>query len=220
MTVLYNLDIGKNALYKQAALLALITIVYNIIEGVVSVFFGFEDKTVALFGFGIDSFVEVISGVGIWHMIRRTKNNGNIRPDMFEQQALRVTGSAFYLLTAGLSFTAVITLYQGRKPETTLWGIIVSLISILTMWLLVRYKVKVGRELGSEAMLSDANCTKVCIYLSFALLFSSVGYEFTGIGGFDSAGAAIIAFLSFREGREAFQKAKGNMVCGCKGSCA
>ncbi|MDP2279768.1 MAG: cation transporter [Nitrospirota bacterium] len=220
MTVLYNLDFRKNTLYKQASALALITIFYNIIEGIVSVFFGLEDKTIALFGFGIDSFVEVISGIGIWHMIQRTKKNGNIRPDRFEQQALRITGTAFFILTVGLTVTAVINLYQGHKPETTLWGIIVAGISIFSMWMLVHYKVKVGRELASQALLSDANCTKVCIYLSVVLLVSSVGYELTGVGGFDSIGAVVIAVLSFREGREAFQKAKGNMVCGCEGSCA
>ncbi|MRR34541.1 hypothetical protein EG829_07545, partial [bacterium] len=58
-------------LYRKAALLALITIVYNIVEGVVSVWFGAADETLSLFGFGLDSFVEVISGVGIWHMVRR-----------------------------------------------------------------------------------------------------------------------------------------------------
>lgn len=220
MTVLYDIDFRKNTLYKQASALALITIFYNIIEGIVSVFFGLEDETIALLGFGIDSFVEVISGIGIWHMIQRTKKNGNIRPDRFEQQALRITGTAFFILTVGLTVTAVINLYQGHKPETTLWGIIVAGISIFSMWMLVHYKVKVGRELASQALLSDANCTKVCIYLSVVLLVSSVGYELTGVGGFDSIGAVVIAVLSFREGREAFQKAKGNMVCGCEGSCA
>ena len=59
----------------MANLLAFITIFYNILEGLVSVFFRLEDETIALFGFGLDSFVEVISGVGIWHMIRRIRNS-------------------------------------------------------------------------------------------------------------------------------------------------
>ena len=67
----------KETLYKRAAILALITIVYNIIEGIVSVFFGLEDATIALFGFGLDSFLEVISGIGIWHMIGRLKRNND-----------------------------------------------------------------------------------------------------------------------------------------------
>lgn len=217
-----NFAIGKDKsrLYKWAYLLAVITIAYNIVEGVVSVLFGLEDETMALFGFGLDSFVEVISGVGIWHMIRRLRNNHrNTNPDHFEQQALRVTGTAFYLLTAGLVIVAAINLVYGHKPETTLWGIIVSVISILSMWGLMHYKLKVGRGLNSEAIIADANCTKTCLYLSLVLLLASAGYELTGIGSLDSIGAIAIAWFSFREGREAFQKAAGKMICSCQGKC-
>ena len=144
----------KNAgLYKWASALALITIFYNILEGLVSVFFGLKDETIALFGFGIDSFVEVISGVGIWHMVRRLRQNGNENPDRFERQALQITGSAFYVLTAVLLITSAVNLIWGHKPETTLWGIIISGVSILTMWALIHYKTKVGRELNSHAHL-------------------------------------------------------------------
>ena len=209
----------KATLYKWAYALALITIFYNIIEGIVSVFFGIKDGTIALFGFGVDSFVEVISGVGIWHMVRKLRQNGDEKLDRFEKDALRVTGTAFYILTTGLVITAIVNLYQGHKPETTLWGIIISVISILTMWALIHYKTKVGKQLDSQAMLADAACTKVCIQLSLVLLFASAGYELTGIGWLDSVGAILIAWLSFREGRESFQKARGNPTCSCKDNC-
>ena len=75
------------------------------------------------------------------------------------------------------------------------------------MWALIHFKVKVGKELDSEAILEDANCTKTCLYLSFILLLASAGYELTGIGGIDSIGAILIAVFSFREGRESFEKA-------------
>jgi divalent metal cation (Fe/Co/Zn/Cd) transporter len=209
----------KEALYRWANVLALITIFYNIAEGLVSVYFGFADRTISLFGFGLDSFVEVISGVGIWHMIGRLRKNNAEQPDRFERRALRITGSSFYLLTAGLIVTAISNLISRSAPETTLWGIIVSLISIFSMWALVRAKTKVGRRLNSRAILADAGCTKTCLYLSFILLAASAGYELTGIGGMDSAGALLIAWSSFREGREAFEKAKGEMVCCCGGDC-
>jgi divalent metal cation (Fe/Co/Zn/Cd) transporter len=219
MVILLFRPLHKNTrLYKWASALALITIFYNILEGIVSIYFGLADETIALFGFGLDSFVEVISGVGIWHMVRRLRQNGNENPDRFERQALQITGSAFYILTAVLLITSAVNLYQGHKPETALWGIIISGVSILTMWALIHYKTKVGRQLNSHAILADAACTKVCIQLSLILLLASAGYELTGIGGIDSIGAAGIAWLSFREGREAFQKAKGK-ACGCQAAC-
>jgi divalent metal cation (Fe/Co/Zn/Cd) transporter len=209
----------RESFCRWANALALVTIFYNLIEGIASVFFGYEDGTVALFGFGIDSFVEVVSGVGIWHMVRRMRQNGSENPDAFEKTALKVTGTAFYILTVGLIGTASINLYKGYKPETTFWGIIVASISILSMWMLIHYKLKVGRQFNSPALIADANCTKTCLYFSVILLVASVGYEATGIGLLDSIGAIGIAWLSFREGREAFKKAEGTLVCGCHGSC-
>jgi divalent metal cation (Fe/Co/Zn/Cd) transporter len=208
---------AKDTLYKRALLLALITIVYNLAEGFISVFFGVEDETLSLFGFGLDSFVEVVSGIGIWQMVRRMRHNAEADPALFEKRALRITGTAFYILAAGLVFTSGINLYQGNRPETTFWGIVIALVSIFTMWALIHFKVKVGRQLNSEAILEDANCTKACLYLSFTLLAASVGFELTGIGGIDSLGALVIAIFSFREGRESFAKARGES-CPCSSS--
>ena len=200
--------------YKRASLLAQITIFYNLIEGMVSVFFGVADETISLLGFGIDSFVEVLSGIGIWYMVRRMQHNPDANPGPFEKKALQITGTSFYILGVGLLVTAGINLYQGHRPETTFWGIVIAVVSIFTMWALIHLKVKVGRQLNSDAILEDANCTKACLYLSFTLLLASVGFELTGIGGIDSIGAVLIAIFSFREGRESFEKSRGES-CHC-----
>jgi divalent metal cation (Fe/Co/Zn/Cd) transporter len=212
-------DQVKQNLYKRALLLAQITVYYNLVEGLVSVFFGAEDRTLSLLGFGIDSFVEVLSCIGIWYMVRRIRGNSDTHPGPFEKKALQITGISFYMLAAGLIVTAGINIYQGHRPETTFWGIVIALISIFTMWALIHFKVKVGRQLNSEAILEDANCTKVCLYLSLILLLASVGFELTGIGGIDSIGAVLIAVFSFREGREAFEKSRGeSCCCNCRSS--
>lgn len=210
----------NNKLYAYASVLALVTILYNIIEGLFSVSFGVEDGSIALFGFGVDSFVEVVSGIGIWHMVRRIRNNGKENPDEFEQTALKITGSGFYVLTVGLAVSAALNLYNGHKPETTFWGIVISLISIATMWLLIHFKVNVGKRLHSDAILSDAACTRACLQLSIVLLIASVGYEVSHIGGIDSIGSFVIAGLCYREGKEAFEKAKAkDFACACGGAC-
>ncbi len=213
--------VQKNTkLYAWASALALITIFYNIVEGFVSVFFGFENESMSLFGFGLDSFVEVVSGIGIWHMIRRIRQSGGENPDRFEKRALRITGAAFYVLTAGLAVTSLIDLFRGHRPESTFWGIVVSVVSLISMWLLIRAKVKVGKGLNSPAILADAACTRACLQLSVVLLVASAGYRLTGIGGLDSLGALAIGALCFREGREAFGKARAeSFACACGGKC-
>ena len=208
----------RDKLLDRANLLALFTIWYNVVEGIVSMAFGASDETLALFGFGVDSFIEVISAVGIWHMIRRIRNNGGESLDSFEQRALRITGGAFYALAAGLVLTAIINLLQQHRPETTIWGIIISLISISFMWLLIHYKTKIGIALNSPAIMADTACSRACVYLSLVLLVTSVGYEVTGIGSLDSIGALLIAWFAWKEGREAFGKAKG-LSCGCGCAC-
>jgi divalent metal cation (Fe/Co/Zn/Cd) transporter len=205
-------------LYTIANQLAIMTIGYNIIEGAVSIWLGAADETLSLFGFGVDSFVEVISGIGIWHMIRRIQANGMETKDNFEQQALRIIGWAFYILTFGLVLSAGLSLYEQHKPSSTFWGIIVSLVSISFMWLLIHYKTKVGTTLNSSAILADAACSKACLYLSLVLLITSAGYELTGLTIFDSAGAVLIAYFSYREGKEAFQKSRG-LSCCCNEDC-
>ena len=211
-------DTSIHRLYQKAGWLAWITIYYNLIEGVISVFFGFQDEALSLFGFGLDSFVEVISGIGVWHMVRRLRQSTDGNPDRFEQRALKITGMAFYILTVGLTATALYNIYSGHRPETTLWGIVISVISIGSMWALIHFKVEVGNALNSQAILADAGCTRTCMVLSGILLVASLIYELTGFGWVDSLGSLFIAWLSFREGREAFQKAAG-LECGCGCSC-
>jgi len=141
-----------------------------------------------------------------------------VNHDSFEKRALQITGGAFYLLAAGLVATSALNIYKGGRPETTFWGIVVSVISILSMWLLIHYKVKIGKQYNSQALISDANCSKACMYLSIILLVSSVGYEVTGIGAIDSIGANWHRYFSYREGREAFEKAKGSLTCVVRGN--
>lgn len=209
----------EDRLLRIALWLAVITIVYNVAEGIIAVFFGISDETLALLGFGIDSFVEVISGMGILHMVvRMRKSNIEVR-DAFEKNALRITGFSFYILTAGLLAGVVINLIRDNKPETTVPGVIIAVISILTMWFLMRGKLRVGKQLNSDAIIADANCTRTCFYLSLILLAASGLYEIFQIGYIDIIGSLGIAYFAFREGREAFEKAKGKLSCSCGPDC-
>lgn len=197
-------------LLRRALMLGIITVLYNIIEGLFSIFFGAKDDTLALLGFGIDSFVEVISGIGIVHMILRMKYSEVMARDKFERTALIINGSAFYLLTAGLITGSVLNIINDVKPDTTVAGIIISVISIGTMYFLMNAKLRVGREMNSNAVIADANTTKTCFYLSFILLLSSVLYEIFRVGYFDILGSLGIAYYAFKEGRESFEKSESN----------
>jgi len=193
--------------YQYALWLTFFTIFYNAVEGLVSIYLGIQDEALTLFGFGIDSFIEVISGLGIMVMVLRIRQNPQTPRSRFERTALRVTGWSFYLLCTGLLITVLYNLFTGHKPETTLSGMIISIISIAVMWALVMGKRKVGQALDSQPILADANCTMVCIYMSVVLLASSLIYQFTGFGFVDSLGALGLIYYSYQEGKESFEKA-------------
>lgn len=215
-SALTPLSLSDKKLYTTAYYLAVFTILYNLAEGIISTYFGYSDETLALFGFGVDSFIEMISGIGVAHMIIRIKNNPGTTRDRFEITALRITGFSFYALTAGLLAGSAINIYFGNKPETTFWGVIISAVSIAVMTVLIYAKIKTGKALNSQPIIADANCTKVCIYMSVILLLSSFIYEATGFAYADVIGTLGLAYFSLSEGRECFAMSKNLGVgCGC-----
>ena len=208
-----NSIMDNKKLYQVAFALGVLTIIYNIAEGLISTYLGFEDESLALFGFGSDSFIEVISGLGIAHMVLRIQNNPNSNRDNFERTALKITGIAFFILVIVLVAMSIHNIWTNHKPLTTFWGVVISIISILVMWLLVFWKRKVGTQLQSAPILADANCTLVCIYMSIILLVSSGIYELFGIAYIDSLGTLGLSYFAFKEGRECFEKAKSDQIC-------
>ncbi|MFZ4621143.1 MAG: cation transporter [Bacteroidota bacterium] len=206
----------KSKLYKYALYLSIFTIVYNIIEGLLSTWIGFSDESLTLFGFGVDSFIETVSGIGIAAMVLRIAQNPNSSKSLFEVSALKVTGWSFYILAGGLVISSILSFISGRQPESTFWGVIISLVSIVAMIGLIYYKKKIGTALDSKAMIADANCNLVCIYMSLTLLGSSFLYEMFALPYVDAAGALGLVYFSIKEGKECFEKAQSlNDSCSC-----
>ena len=206
---------NKPQLYRLVFGFATFTIIYNLLEGVLSTYFGYEDESQTLFGFGADSFIEVVSGLGIAHMVLRIQRKPESNRDDFERTALRITGYAFYALVIGLVSTGIFSLWTGHKPEATFWGIIISIVSITVMLTLIYGKTKAGKQLNSQAILADAECTRVCIYMSIILLISSGVYELTHFAYIDTIGTFGLAYFSLKEGKECFEKAKSDKLCSC-----
>ncbi len=203
-----------NKYWQHALYLSWFTILYNLIEGLVSLYFGAVDEALTLFGFGIDSFIEVLSGVGILAMVLRIRRHPDSSRSKFERTALRITGLSFYLLAAGLGATAIYNIAIHHKPETTVPGLVIAIISILIMWALVVAKRRTGHALASAPILADANCTLTCVYMSIILLVSSFIYQLSGFGWIDSLGALGLIYFSISEGKESYAKAAG-LECTC-----
>jgi len=203
--------------YTFASRLAVFTILYNLAEGLVSLAFGYADETLSLFGFGADSFVEMVSGIGIFMMIRRIGRNPGSDISSYEIKALKITGYGFYVLALGLVAGIIVNFVTKHTPESTVPGAIIAAISIAVMLWLYFAKKRTGRRLNSDPILADANCTLVCIYMSLVLLASSLLYTLTGFAYADALGAAGLAWFSVKEGMESLKKAKARSYSDCCG---
>lgn len=208
----------QRLIWKRVQWLAWFTIAYNLAEGAVSVWFGYNDEALALFGFGADSFIEVGSAVVIAHMVARLRRQGSDQRDNFERSALRATGILLQALAIVLVLTSVLAVVAHHQPESTTVGTVVSLVSMCTMWWLIREKVRCGKALASAPILADAACSRACLHMSCVLFLSSLAASLFGIGYLDAVGAAVLSWLAFKEGRESLDKARG-LPCsdGCHG---
>ncbi len=182
-----------------------LTIAWNCLEWVIAVGAGVAAGSVALVGFGIDSVIEVSSGIAVlWRL------HGDHEPGR-EERALRIVGASFIALAIYVGFDAVSTLWLREAPERSLTGIVLAVLSLAVMPLLARAKRRVARGIGSAAMGADATQTELCAYLSGILLGGLVLNALFGFWWADPVSALVMVPIIAREGVEALR----GKVCGC-----
>jgi divalent metal cation (Fe/Co/Zn/Cd) transporter len=201
-----------------AIVLAWATLVYNILEGVISMYFGFEERSIALAGFGADSFVEAGSAIVIlWRLwdIEHPADKNLTK----ERLATKIIGAMLAFLGVFVVIWAGIQLWQRQVPGTTIPGVIISSISICFMIYFWKTKGRLSDILHSPALRADSNCARSCMNLSFVLLAGSFFYWISpSLWWIDSVAAIIIGILISKEGIETFQAASAKDFdggCGC-----
>ena len=192
---------------KRGLHLEYLTVGWNVVEGIIAVAAGIAAGSIALIGFGVDSFVETISGaVIIWRLMAEIRGQHDDEAmERIEQRAERIVGIAFLLLAAYVGFEAVRALVNQEAPDASPVGIALTAVSIVVMLWLARAKRRTGEALGSRAMLADAQQTYACWYLS---VVAFAGLALNAAFGFwwaDPLAALGITVLLVREGLEALR---------------
>jgi len=198
--------------HKTARGLSYFTVGYNIVEGLVSVFFGYAAGSFALVGFGMDSFIESLSG-GV--MIWRFRKRGIItheEEERIEAKAIKLVSYAFFILGAYVMIEALKNLYFHEVPERSLPGIIIAIISLIVMPGLFILKRRTGQSLKSKSLLADSKQTLACMTLSLIMLIGVGAFYLWQIWWIDSAASIAIALLLFREG---YNTRKEGELCEC-----
>jgi divalent metal cation (Fe/Co/Zn/Cd) transporter len=182
---------------RHALLLSYFTVGYNILEGLVSVVFAVAAGSPALLAFGVDSFVESLSGlVMVW---RFSGESGELR----ELRAVRLVGCTLLALAAYVVYESATQLYFREEPKPSPVGIAIALVSLVVMPVLLLLKQRTAKAVNSRSLLADSKQTLACVLLSVALLFG-LGLNYL-LGWWQAdpiAGLIIAAFLA-REGYRA-----------------
>jgi divalent metal cation (Fe/Co/Zn/Cd) transporter len=196
---------ARQGLLKRGLLLEYFTVGWNVIEGIIAIAAGIASGSVALIAFGVDSFVETISGgVLIWRL--GSEQRGGLDEasiERIERRAEVLVGVAFMLLAAYVAFESIRTLVAAEAPDASPVGIVLTLVSIGVMLWLAKAKRETGEALGSRALIADSKQTRACWYLS-AVALVGLGLNATlGWWWADPVAALVIVWLLIREGWEA-----------------
>lgn len=196
---------SRPTLLRRGLLLEYLTVGWNLVEGVIALGAGFLAGSPALIGFGVDSFVESVSGGAlIWRL--RAEVNGLLDEEAVERvehRAETFVGVAFLLLAAYVAFEAIRALVGQEAPDASPIGIVLTTVSIVVMLWLARAKRETGEALGSRALIADSRQTAACWYLSVTALAGLGLNAFFGLWWADPVAALGITVLLVREGLEA-----------------
>ena len=192
-------DTQRARLGRRAQLLAGASVSYNAVEAVIAISAGMVAGSSALVGFGLDSVVEVSSGLIIlWQFRHRL-------PQSREQQALRLLALSFFALAGYVAQDSVRALLAGADPDPSPVGITLAATSLAVMPFLSWAQRRTGRALGSNAVVADGTQTLLCTYLSAVLLGGLLLNATLGWGWADPIAGLVIAAVAFKEGRQAWR---------------
>jgi divalent metal cation (Fe/Co/Zn/Cd) transporter len=198
-------------LSRRALFLSYFTVCYNVLEGVLSILAGGLASSIALVGFGFDSFIESISGgIMIWRFSQTRLSEAEEKK--VEARAVKLVGWSFFVLAAYVLFEAVKKLITGEVPEPSLFGIIIAATSLVVMPVLFLAKRRTARKMGSRSLAADSKQTLACTFMSFALLLGLLANKLFGFWQADPVVGLGIGIWLVKEGIETLREGH---LCSC-----
>ncbi|WP_203561133.1 cation diffusion facilitator family transporter [Jiella pacifica] len=199
---------GK-ALHRRALRLEWLTVAWNVVEALVAIGAGIISGSTALIAFGMDSVIEVASAIGLlWRLYSAGPEAEIGERGKAERRALYVVAGTFFALAAYILFESIPALLAREAPDTSMVGLVLSVLSLLVMPALAWTKQRTGREMNSKALQADAAETWVCSWMSFSLLLGVGLNAAFGWWWADSAGALLMLPVIVWQGWDALGEAR------------
>lgn len=188
---------------QKALFLEYFTVGWNLVEGVIAIVAGVLAGSIALIGFGLDSYIEIASAVVlIWRLRKQGEEE-----ELAERRAIFVVGVTFFALALYVTYESATKLIFHEQPAESLVGILLAIVSLIVMPLLAWQKRKVAAQLQSRALAADALETLACSYLSLTLLLGLGLNAWMGWWWADPLAALAMVYFLIREGWEALEEA-------------
>lgn len=195
-----RVQIGRN--------LEVLTIVWNSLEGIIAISAGLVAGSTALVGFGLDSAIEMSSGVAV--LWRLSLDGDPKRRERLEASTLKIVGVTFFLLAAYVALESISALWNREPSAPSFMGIGLAILSLIVMPILARAKRRVAAQIQSRALQADSRQTDICAYLSAILLGGLLCNALFGIWWADPVAALVMVPIIAREGKEAI---RGETCC-------
>jgi len=181
--------------FEQSKKLIILTILYNLVEGIFALYFGLESNSTSLLSFGLDSFIEITaSGIALWGVTSKNETS--------HTQAEKLIAYPFLLLIVFILTKSSFDLININKPETSFYGVILGVVSILVEGPLAYRKLKLGRLLNNNVLIAEAKETLFCLNLSVLVIIGVGVNYFFGLWYFDPIAALFMIPWLFKEFRE------------------
>jgi divalent metal cation (Fe/Co/Zn/Cd) transporter len=203
---------GRRDWQRIALRLVVATMAYNLAEGALALWAGVRAGSIALVGFGFDSYLELAAAGALLHRLRVEARGADPETiERTERRVHRVVGATFVALALYVAAQSAWVLWRQQAPEESAVGIALAVASLVIMPLVAWGKLRAARELGSAALRAEAKETLACSYLSFALLLGLAANALAGWWWADPAAAFLMGPWLVKEGLEGL---RGD-GCGC-----
>ncbi|WP_105956976.1 cation transporter [Apilactobacillus quenuiae] len=193
---------ANNTLRKSINIEYLSTL-WMLLEFVVALYSGIMAKSILLIAFGLDSFLEIISGsILIWRLKKEANGADSETIEKVEKITSRLVGIILILLSVYVTLTSFLNLFGHGVADDSLSGIIIAILSILIMPFFIIKKRRYGNLLNSGALIEDSYCNVTCAYIAGTVLVGIVLNELFGFWWADSVSALVLVYFIFTEGIE------------------
>jgi divalent metal cation (Fe/Co/Zn/Cd) transporter len=187
------------------------TMAYNTVEGVLALWAGVRADSIALVGFGLDSFIEcAAAAVLLWRLGVEARGAAPEAVETSERRVHRFVGGTFLALALYVLAQGSFTLWWREAPEETVFGIVLAAVSLVVMPLVSWGKLRAANHIGSAALRSEAKETLACSYLSLTLLVGLAANAVAGWWWADPMAALLMTPWLVKEGMEGL---RGESCC-------